>query len=159
MEKIMNITYAGRKRVLASSLLPPLKKGISFLGKRYFVLKYKYFICCFTRQSWVILVSTQLFCAYPSVILVSTLLFWSQLRYFIFRWGISFCCPEYTCTFFISGEAGDLNAGISFPLLVGPISKISFPLLVGLISKIGRLENRALNIHSKRFTRVYKIPP
>jgi hypothetical protein len=46
MEKIMNITDAGRKRVLASSLLPPLKKAISFLGKRYFVLKYKYFVCC-----------------------------------------------------------------------------------------------------------------
>jgi hypothetical protein len=61
------------------------KKAISFLGKRYFVLKYKYFICCFTRQPSVILVSTQLFCAYPSVILVSTLLFCSQLRYFVFR--------------------------------------------------------------------------
>jgi hypothetical protein len=71
----MNITDAGRKRVLASSLLPPLKKAISFLGKRYFVLKYKYFVCYFTRQPWVILVSTQLFCAYPSVILVSTQVF------------------------------------------------------------------------------------
>jgi hypothetical protein len=74
----MNITDIGRKRVLASSLLPPLKKAISFLGKMYFV-------CCFIRQLWVILVSTQLFCVYPSVILASTLLFWSQLRYFIFR--------------------------------------------------------------------------
>jgi hypothetical protein len=79
-----------------------LKKAISFLGKRYFVLKYKYFVCCFTRQPWVILVSIQLFCAYPSVILVSTLLFWSQLRYFIFRWSILFCRPEYTCTLFWS---------------------------------------------------------
>jgi hypothetical protein len=72
--------------------------AISFLGKRYFV-------CClpdnlelFWSQLYysglnsgisfldeVFWFSTQLFYTYPSVILVSTLLFWSQLRYFVFR--------------------------------------------------------------------------
>jgi hypothetical protein len=68
---------------------------------RYFVLPPGVHLHCFDATATPqtpILVSTQLFCAYPSVILISTLLFWSQLRYFVFRWGISFCRPEYTCT-------------------------------------------------------------
>jgi hypothetical protein len=65
-----------------------LKKAISFLGKRYFILKYKYFVCWFIRQPWVILVSTQLFCAYPSVILVSTQVFHFYMRYFVLPPGV-----------------------------------------------------------------------
>jgi hypothetical protein len=55
---------------------------------RYFVLPPGVHLHCFDAAATPqtpILVSTQLFCVYPSVILVSTLLLWSQLRYFVFR--------------------------------------------------------------------------